>query len=132
MKKNSLAVSGPRVPDAILVSKQQKLSKIVVLPLALFLPLMLLGMSRTPTLTDQNTPIDACACPSERAEVTRLIQQDLQKANDHAAYWRTVARHSGGKDTHATCRARQWSRDAAWAESRLAIRVQANASRSRE
>ena len=116
--KNSPTMGRQLVPDANKVSKQQMQSRIVALiPLVLFLPLLLLGLSSRPPLADYN-PSEK----SERAAVVQLLRGDLQRAAEHAAYWRTVARRSGGKDAGAALRARNFSKNVAWLNKRLATR----------
>ena len=116
--KNSPTMGSQLVPDVKSVSKRQMQFCIAALiPLALFLPLLLLGMSSRPPLADYD-PSEK----SERAAVVQLLRGDLQRAAKHAAYWRTVARRSGGKDAGAALRARHFSKNVALLNKRLATR----------
>lgn len=116
--KNSPTIGGPFVSDANPVLKRQMQSRVAtLLPLALFLPLLLLGMRPSPPLADHD-PSER----SERVEVVQLLRGDLQRATKDAVYWRIVARRSGGRDAGAALRARQFSRNAARLNKRLATR----------
>ena len=117
MSKDSPNAGGLPVPNANLVSKQQKLScAAALLPLTLLLPMMLLGMHPRHLPPEQTRTTERTA---ERAEHIRLLRQELAVTTVRAAYWRAAAHRDGG-DAHAALRARRWSRKIAWQTKRLA------------